>query len=40
MIYRAGLFREQNQLFTKIIDIAATDLLKVGESTHFGGGCL
>ena len=35
-----GLFRYQNQLFTKLFDFAATDLLKVGESPEWGGGCL
>lgn len=24
----------------KVFDIAATNLLKVGETTHWGGGCL
>lgn len=40
LIVGTGLFREQNKVFTKIFDFAATDLLKVGETTHFGGGCL
>ena len=35
-----GLFRDQNQVFTKLFDIAATKLLKVGESTHWGGGAI
>jgi hypothetical protein len=35
-----GLFRDQNQLFTKVFDVAATKLLKVGETTHWGGGAL
>ena len=35
-----GLFRDQNQVFTKVFDIAATKLLKVGETTHYGGGAL
>ena len=34
LIVGTGLFREQNKIFTKIFDIAATDLLKVGENTH------
>ena len=40
LIVGTGLFRDQNQVFTKVFDIAATKLLKVGESTHFGGGAL
>jgi hypothetical protein len=35
-----GLFRDQNQVFTKVFDVAATNLLKVGETTHWGGGAL
>lgn len=27
-------------MFTKLFDFAATDLLKVGESPAWGGGCL
>jgi protochlorophyllide reductase len=40
LIVGTGLFRDQNPLFTKVFDIAATNLLKVGETTHFGGGAL
>lgn len=40
LIVGTGLFRDQNPLFTKVFDFAATDLLKVGESTHWGGGAL
>lgn len=35
-----GLFRDQNQFFTKVFDVAATDLLRVGETPSYGGGCL
>jgi len=27
-------------VFTKLFDVAATNLLKVGETTHYGGGAL
>ena len=37
LIVGTGLFRDQNQVFTKVFDIAATNLLKVGETTHYGG---
>ena len=40
LIVGTGLFRDQNQVFTKVFDIAATNLLKVGETTHHGGGAL
>ncbi|KAL3759739.1 hypothetical protein ACHAWU_008233 [Discostella pseudostelligera] len=40
LIVGTGLFRDQNQVFTKVFDIAATNLLKVGETTHYGGGAL
>lgn len=40
LIVSTGLFRDQNQLFTKVFDFAATDLLKVGETVHWGGGAL
>lgn len=40
LIVSTGLFRDQNPLFTKVFDFAATDLFKVGESPPFGGGCL
>lgn len=40
LIVGTGLFRDQNPLFTKVFDIAATNVLKVGETTHFGGGAL
>ncbi|KAL7447804.1 hypothetical protein ACHAWC_000118, partial [Mediolabrus comicus] len=40
LIVGTGLFRDQNPIFTKVFDIAATNLLKVGETTHFGGGAL
>ena len=40
LIVGTGLFRDQNQVFTKVFDIAATNLLKVGENTHWGGGAL
>jgi len=40
LIVGTGLFRDQNKVFTKVFDIAATNLLKVGETTHYGGGAL
>lgn len=40
LIVSTGLFRDQNPLFTKVFDFAATDLLKVGETVHWGGGAL
>ena len=40
LIVGTGLFRDQNQLFTKVFDVAATKLLKVGETTSYGGGAL
>jgi len=40
LIVGTGLFRDQNPFFTKIFDIAATNILKVGENTHWGGGAL
>jgi len=40
LIVSTGLFRDQNPIFTKIFDFAATDLLKVGENVHWGGGAL
>jgi len=40
LIVSTGLFRDQNPLFTKVFDFAATDLLKVGETPAWGGGCL
>ncbi|KAL7557261.1 hypothetical protein ACA910_001792 [Epithemia clementina (nom. ined.)] len=40
LIVSTGLFRDQNPLFTKLFDFAATDLFKVGETPAWGGGCL
>ncbi len=40
LIVGTGLFRDQNQVFTKLFDVAATNVLKVGETTHWGGGAL
>ncbi len=40
LIVGTGLFRDQNPVFTKLFDVAATNLLKVGETTYYGGGCL
>ncbi|KAL3810021.1 hypothetical protein ACHAXA_006136 [Cyclostephanos tholiformis] len=40
LIVGTGLFRDQNQVFTKVFNVAATKLLKVGETTHYGGGAL
>jgi protochlorophyllide reductase len=40
LIVSTGLFRDQNPAFTKVFDFAATKLLKVGETPHWGGGSL
>ena len=40
LIVSTGLFRDQNPTFTKVFDFAATKLLKVGETPHWGGGSL
>ena len=40
LIVGTGLFRNQNPVFTKLFDFAATDLFKVGETPPWGGGCL
>jgi protochlorophyllide reductase len=40
LIVGTGLFRDQNPLFTKLFDLAATNLLKVGETPEWGGACL
>jgi protochlorophyllide reductase len=40
LIVSTGLFRDQNPIFTKLFDFAATDLFKVGENPHWGGGAL
>ena len=32
LIVGTGLFRDQNPVFTKLFDIAATNVLKVGEN--------
>lgn len=40
LIVGTGLFRDQNQVFTKIFDVAATNILRVGETTEWGGGAL
>jgi len=40
LIVSTGLFRDQNQLFTKVFDVAATDVFKVGETVSWGGGAL
>jgi protochlorophyllide reductase len=40
LIVGSGLFRDQNPVFTKLFDVAATNLLKVGETTEWGGASL
>jgi len=40
LIVGTGLFRDQNPLFTKLFDVAATNLLKVGETPEWGGASL
>ena len=34
------MFRDQNPLFTKLFDLAATNLLKIGETPEWGGASL
>lgn len=40
LIVGTGLFRDQNPLFVKVFDIAATNLFKVGETEEWGGSAL
>ncbi|GMH98514.1 hypothetical protein TrVE_jg5834 [Triparma verrucosa] len=40
LIVSTGLFRDQNPLFTKVFDVLATNVFKVGESVTWGGGAL
>jgi len=40
LIVGTGLFRDQNPLFTKLFDVAATNILKVGETPEWGGASL
>jgi protochlorophyllide reductase len=40
LIVSTGFFRNQNPLFTKLFDFAATSLFKVAESPYWGGGAL
>ena len=40
LIVGTGLFRDQNPFFIKLFDLAATNLLKVGETPEWGGACL
>lgn len=40
LIVSTGLFRDQNPIFTKLFDIAATSIFKVGETPTFGGTAL
>jgi protochlorophyllide reductase len=40
LIVGTQLYRDQNALLRKLFDFAATDLLKVGETPSWGGGCL
>ncbi|GMH77455.1 hypothetical protein TL16_g07415, partial [Triparma laevis f. inornata] len=40
LIVSTGLFRDQNPIFTKVFDVAATNVFKVGESIEWGGGAL
>ena len=40
LIVSTGLFRDQNPLFTKLFDVAASDVFKVGETPQWGGDCL
>ena len=40
LIVSTGLFRNQNPLFTKVFDVVATDVFKVGETPAWGGAAL
>lgn len=40
LIVGSGLFRNQNPFFTKLFDVAATNILKVGETIEWGGAAL
>jgi len=40
LIVGTGLFRDQNPVFTKLFDVAATNLFKVGETPEWGGASL
>ena len=40
LIVGTGLFRDQNPVFTKLFDIAATNIIKVGETPSWGGAAL
>lgn len=40
LIVGTGLFRDQNPVFTKLFDLAATNLFRVGESPEWGGAAL
>lgn len=40
LIVGTGLFRDQNPFFTKLFDVAATNILKVGETPEWGGASL
>ena len=40
LIVSTGLFRDQNAVFTKLFDVVATDVFKVGETPEWGGAAL
>ena len=40
LITSGGFFRYQNPIFTKIFNVAATNILKVAESPQYGGAAL
>lgn len=40
LIVSTGLFRDQNHLFVKVFDFAATGLFRVGETPVWGGAAL
>jgi protochlorophyllide reductase len=40
LITRSNFFQHQNQVFTKVFDFAANDLLHVAETVSGGGDCL
>jgi len=40
LIVSTGFFRDQNPIFTKVFDFAVSNIFKVGETPHWGGGAL
>mmetsp|Transcript_3445 Transcript_3445/g.4688 ORF Transcript_3445/g.4688 Transcript_3445/m.4688 type:complete len:323 (-) Transcript_3445:261-1229(-) len=40
LITRSGFFRNQDQIFSKLFDFAASDVFRVTETVDFGGACI